>query len=490
VKKGRVATLNSKNGLPCDTVNSAIEDNNSIWLYMACGLVRVARPELDAWAADSKRKIQVRVFDSSDGVRSHATPSGHSPRMAKTADGKIWFLPLDGVSVIDPRHLSVNNLPPPVHVEQITADRKTYWQNLFGDAASQVRLPPRVRDLEIDYTALSFVAPEKVQFRYKLDGRDRDWQDAGTRRQAYYTDLAPGDYHFHVAACNNSGVWNMAGDTLDFYITPAYYQTLWFRFACAAAFLALLWALYRYRLHQVAQEFNRTLDARVGERTRIARELHDTLLQSFHGMLLRFQTAQNLLPERPAEARKMLESAIEQAAQAITEGRDAVQGLRQSTVETNDLALALKTLGEELSAAGGNGKSAAFFVDVEGVTRNLHPILRDEIYRVAGEALRNAARHAQARKIEVEIHYDDRELRLRVRDDGKGIDPKVLKDEGREGHFGLRGMRERIELVGGQLDVWSEPNTGTEIEFRIPASIAYATSAPKQGRSWFRGEKT
>jgi signal transduction histidine kinase len=181
----------------------------------------------------------------------------------------------------------------------------------------------------------------------------------------------------------------------------------------------------------------------------------------------------------------MLESAIEQAAQAITEGRDAVQGLRQSTVETNDLALALKTLGEELAAAG-NGKSAAFFVDVEGVTRNLHPILRDEIYRVAGEALRNASRHAQARKIEVEIHYDDRELRLRVRDDGKGIDPKVLKDEGREGHFGLRGMRERIELVGGQLDVWSEPHTGTEVEFRIPASIAYAAAPPTRGRSWLR----
>jgi len=225
----------------------------------------------------------------------------------------------------------------------------------------------------------------------------------------------------------------------------------------------------------------------VSERTRIARELHDTLLQSFHGLLLRLQAVANVLPE--GEAKKRLESTIDQAAQAIAEGRDAVQGLRSSTVGTYDLALAVSALGDELAGDESHENSAAFHVDVEGTPRDLDPILRDEVYRIAGEALRNASRHAQARKIEVEIRYDERELRLRVRDDGKGIDPKVLKDEGRAGHFGLHGMRERAKVVGGQLDVWSELDTGTEVELTISASIAYAKSPPRRSWFWGRGEK-
>jgi len=350
VRNNHVATLSSKNGLPCDTVHWSIEDDDrSFWLYTACGLVRIARSELDGWVADPNRTIRVAVFDSSDGVRSLSSPGHYHPQVAKTPDGKLWFLPWDGVSVIDPHHIPFNKLPPPVHIEQVTADRKTYWQNLSGDASSsRPRLPPLVRDLTIDYTALSFVAPEKVVFRYKLEGLDRDWQDVGNRRQAFYTNLSPGNYRFRVAACNNSGVWNEAGTFLDFSIAPAYYQTTWFRVSCVAVFLALLWALHRLRLRRLAYQFNMRLEERVSERTRIARDLHDTLLQSFHGLMLRFQAATNLLPERPVEAKQRFESAIDQAAQAITEGRDAVQGLRSSTVETNDLATAISALGEEL----------------------------------------------------------------------------------------------------------------------------------------------
>jgi len=392
------------------------------------------------------------------------------------------------VSVIDPHHIPFNKLPPPVHIEQVTADRKTYWQNLSGDASSssQPRLPPLVRDLTIDYTALSFVAPERVLFRYKLEGRDPDWQNVGDRRQAFYNDLPPGNYRFRVSACNNSGVWNEAGTFLDFSIAPAYYQTNWFRVSCVAAFLILLWGLYRLRVQQLQHQFAIGLEARVNERTRIARDLHDTLLQSFHGLMLRFQAATNLLPERPVEAKQRFENAIDQAAQAITEGRDAVQGLRSSTVETNDLAMAISALGEELAADGTIADSALFRMAVEGTPRNLHPILRDEVYRIAGETLRNAFRHAQARQIEVEIHYDARQFRLRVRDDGKGIDPEILGEHPRPGHFGLHGMRERAKIVGGQLDVWSELDSGTEIELSIPASRAYAT--PSTRRSWWSGK--
>ncbi len=365
----------------------------------------------------------------------------------------------------------------PVHIEQVIADGKSY------DAYSGLRLPPLVRDLAIGYTGLSFVAPEKVLFRYKLEGWDRDWQNVGNRRYAFYTNLAPGHYRFRVTACNNNGVWNEVGTFLDFSIAPAYWQTTWFRLSCLAAFALLLWSLYRLRLRQVAWQFEMTLEARVSERTRIARELHDTLLQSFHGLLLRFQAATNLLPERPAEARKTLESAIDQAAQAITEGRDAVQGLRSSTKVTNDLSSAITTLGQELASGETNANAAEFHVEVEGTSRDLHPILRDEVYRIAAEAVRNAFKHAQAKRIEVEIRYDERQLRLRVRDDGKGIDAKHLKEEGRAGHFGLRGMRERAKLMGGKLTVWSELDAGTEVELKIPASRAYETSTGRR-RSW------
>jgi signal transduction histidine kinase len=267
-------------------------------------------------------------------------------------------------------------------------------------------------------------------------------------------------------------------------IMPPWWGTSWFRVASAVFILVTLGLLYRSRIHQLKQEFQGRLEERVGERTRIARELHDTLLQSFHGLMLRFQTASNLLPERPAEAKLRLDSAIDQAAQAITEGRDAVQGLRSSTGETSDLALAVSALGEELAADGTSHRSVVFHVEVEGTSRNLHPILRDEVYRIAGEALRNAFRHAQARRIEVEIWYDERQLRLRVRDDGKGIDLKVLHEEGRAGHWGLSGMRERAKLVGGDLEVWSELDSGTEVELSIPASVAYAAS-PAPRRSWW-----
>ena len=261
VKKGRVATLSSRNGLPCDAVHWMEEDSRSAWLYTACGLLRIPWSELDAWITDAKRTIQATVFDNSDGVRSHSVAGSYTPHVGKTADGKLWFPTFNGISVIDPLHLPFNRLPPPVHIEQVTADGKTYWQNLSGDASSsQPRLPPLVRDLTIDYTALSFVAPEKVLFRYKLEGMDPDWRDAGNRRQAFYTNLSPGSYRFRVAACNNTGVWNEAGTFLDFSIAPAYYQNNWFRGLCAAALLALLWALYQFRVVELRRQERKLRD--------------------------------------------------------------------------------------------------------------------------------------------------------------------------------------------------------------------------------------
>src|SRR6266446_6831168 len=489
LKNNRFAPLTRKNGLPCDKVHWALEDNDrSFWLYTACGLIRIDRSELDVWGAavdkqkNSAAAVQVTVFDNSDGVRSLFTPGNRHPQVAKTPDGKLWFPPWDGVSVVDPHHIPFNNVPPPVHIENITADDKSY------PLSNGVHLPAQIRNLDIDYTALSLVVPEKVRFRVKLEGQDKDWRELVNVRHVEYTNLPPKHYRFRVLACNNSGVWNEEGATLDFVIPPAWYQTKWFLAACVVAFLAMVWGMHELRVWQLAYQFNMRLEERVSERIRIARDLHDTLLQSFQGLMLHFQTVIDLLPGRPAEARKTLEIAIDRADQAIAEGRDAVQGLRTSTVETNDLASAVRILGEELRAEGTNQNSALFEMEVEGTPRNLHPIIRDEVYRITGEALRNAFRHARAQRIEVEILYGERWLRLRVRDDGKGIDPKLLSGDGLAGHYGLHGMRERAKLVGGKLTVWSKVDSGTEVELSIPGSTAY--SNPTHHRSWLSQKLT
>ncbi len=478
LEDGRIATLTSRNGLPCDPAMWTLEDNQqSLWVYTACGLVRIARPQLDAWIADSHDRIEAAVLGPQDGVRLRSTSaSPFAPRAAIAADGKIWFLSAGGIQVLDPDHIVFNGLRPPVHIEQVIADGRLYWRNLLQRTPAPLRLPPRTRDLEIDYAALSLVAPEANQFRYRLDGRDRGWYDAGNRRLALYTDLPPGKYRFHVIASNNSGVWNEQGASIDFSIAPMFWQTSWFRIACGTAFVALLLLLYWLRARQLALQFERTLDARVQERTRIARDLHDTLLQSFQGVLLQFGAALRLLAREPEKARGVLAEAIDQAGHAIREGREAVQGLRLSVEESSDLAAPIARLAKELAAERQGAAAPSVRVEVQGAVRPLHPIERDETFRIAAEALRNAVHHSQGTQIEVELRYDAREFRLRVRDDGRGADPTVLAQGERAGHFGLRGMRERAALAGGKLTLWSAPGAGMEVELIIPASRAYPSA--------------
>jgi signal transduction histidine kinase len=248
----------------------------------------------------------------------------------------------------------------------------------------------------------------------------------------------------------------------------------------------LIWAIYLLRLNEIRREFSAALEARVDERTRIARELHDTLLQSFQGVLLRFQSASNLLPARPEEAKTRIENAIDQASDAITEGRDAVHELRSSAQNTVDIGEAISRFGKELLSGAGETRPE-LVVQVEGTSQALNPIIRDEAYRIVAEAVRNAVRHAQARRIEIDIRYSEDNLRLRVRDDGKGIDPVVLGQDHVVGHWGLRGMRERAELIGGTFEVWSQLGTGTEAELTIPAASAYAKARDphRSALSWF-----
>ena len=473
-RQGKVQRMTTKNGLPCDRVISFLEDKTKLWwLYTSCGVVELPDSELQKWWANPEAVVQTRLSDVLDGAKPPASGPAFNPA-TQSPDGRLWFTNGHFVQMIDPSKTSKEAAAAMTYIESATVDRKEL------SATNDLKLPPRPRELQIDYTSPTFLIPQKVKFRYRLDGYDHEWNDAGTRRQAFYTDLPPADYSFRVIASNSDGVWNEHAAKLDFSVVPAYYQTNWFRAVIGGLFLASLWAAYQLRVRQLQSQFALALEARVDERTRIARELHDTLLQSAHGLLLRFEIVSQLFDQRPVEAKQQLDSAIKQTADFVTQARDEVQGLRDSTEVGSDLGAEISSLGDALASESANRQPIAFHVAVEGAAKNLHPILRDEIYKICAEALRNSFRHSQARRVEVEIRYDHDQFRLRVRDDGKGIDPAILSSQSAEGHYGLQGMRERAALIGGNLAVWSRADAGTEVELRV--SAAYAK---KRRRWWF-----
>jgi len=339
------------------------------------------------------------------------------------------------------------------------------------------------------FSALSYFSPATNRYRYRLEGLDETWHEVGSdERVATYTTLPSGTYTFRAQGAVSRGVWNEPGASLRIDILPPFWATWWFLSGCGFLILASLWSAYRYRVHQMAQEFNMRLEERVGERSRIARELHDTLLQSFHGLLFRFQAARNMLPRRAEEAMQALDGALVRAEQAIAESRDAIQDLRSEPGAQSDLVRVLTTMGQEIAESSGLD-SAIFRVTIEGERQNLPPILHDEICRIACEVLRNAFQHAHAHRIEAEIRYDHRRLRLRIRDDGRGIDPSILQEGARVGHWGLIGIRERAKRIGARLDFWSVAGAGTEVELTVPASVAYATSRFGSGFRPWRGKR-
>jgi signal transduction histidine kinase/ligand-binding sensor domain-containing protein len=453
-----------------------------LWINTASGAVRIPAAEVEKVVRDPAYQVQFQRFDPLDGLDGKATYWIPVPTAIGGLDGKLWFSTNKGVFWVDPERTASRRTfePPPVYVTSITSGGKRF------PISDKVQLPVHTESIQIDYTALSLAMPERVSFRYRLEGVDRQWQDAGVRRQAFYTNLSPGNYRFQVIACNEDGAWNDAGAELRFVTSAAWYQTLWFRCLCAFAILGALWSLYLLRLTKVTADINARLSERLKERERIARELHDTLLQSFQGLMLHFQRARNLLPARPVEAVQRLDTALERAEEAIAEGRNAIRDIRSSVLVDSDFARAMTALGEELSAGDVRENLATFNVVVEGSVKPLDPILRDEIYRIVREALTNAFSHAQAHNIETEIAYGDKLFRVRIRDDGKGVDARILDQGERAGHWGLPGMRERAEQVGGQLEVWSEAGAGTEIELSVPGSVAYRTSLSRAGFRLFR----
>ncbi len=450
-----------------------------LWLNATTGVIHISRDEADRALQDANYHCQWERFDSSDGLPGRTPAIGRYASTYPTAiegtDGRIWFTATKGVAWVDPRNIPRNVIPPPVSITSVSADGSRHLQ------LTDLRLPAHTANIQIDYSALSLSVPERVRFRYKLEGIDKGWQDVGTRRQAYYNNLGPGSFQFRVIACNNDGVWNETGATLNFFILPAYYQTTWFRLLCGAAFLLLLWALYQLRLHQLRHQLTIGAEARVNERTRVARELHDTLLQSFQGAVFQFQAARKLLLRNADNAMQVVDDAIQAAEGGIAEGRAAIHDLRPEPAAQRDLPELLKATGGELADTHQwNGNAPTFEVVVEGRPQDLSLMFQDEVYRISREVIRNAFAHAAASNIEVEIRYDRDQLRVRIRDDGKGIDPKILAAGGQPGHWGISGMRERAQRIGSRLDFWSEMGAGTEVQLTVPAAMAYEKRRPNR----------
>ncbi len=506
-------SFSNRDGLPSDDINCLFEDSRgTLWIGTMNGLAafrsgKIWVPEQVSdflrepvfglqedsnglmWISTSNHVLMtslqrllesdfhdadVREFGLADGL-SDTNAVKRDEAVVSDNSGRVWFSLNRGLSVVDTNRLRASSPPSILHLEGLSVDGNviTLQEPNF--------ISPNPQRITINYAGISLSTPDRVRFKSKLDGFDPSWSDPRMAREASYTNLGPGSYVFRVIACNSDGLWNSTELTVPFTIKPVFWRTWWFGITALFAFVLSFLGIVRLRVLSLTRQFNMRLEERVSERTRIARDLHDTLLQSFHGVLLHLQAVSNVLPS--GEPKQKLDNTIDQAAQAITEGRDAVQGLRASTVVTNDLARAISTLGEELATNESKPNAAEFHVEVEGTSRDLHPVLRDEVYRIAGEALRNAFRHAEARRIEVDFRYHEREFRLRIRDDGKGIDPKLLSEGGRPGHYGLRGMHERAKLMGGKLIVWSELDAGTEVELKIPGSRAYETFSSRS-RSW------
>jgi len=462
-KQDRKQTLTVRNGLPCNSIFSMIPDNTGVlWLLTQCGLVGIASTELQKWWEQPESVLKPRVFDEFDGVQPGWAPF---QKAARTPDGRLWFANGAVLQMIDPSHLYENALPPPVHVEGVIADRKSY------SPTGSLRLPPLTRELEIDYTALSFMVPQKVRFRYKLQGHDIDGQDSGTRRQAFYNDLTPGNYRFHVIACNNDGVWNDTGANLEFSVAPAWFQTVWFRILCGALAILLVWGIYTLRVQQIATALSARFDERLGERTRLARELHDTFLQTVQGSKM---VADDALDPNSDETRmrKALEKLSSWLTQAVDEGRAALHSLRVSTVERNQLSESLRRATEDPQIPA----SMTVTFSVIGDAIDLHPVVSDDVYRVAFEAIRNTAVHSRASLLEIDLRYADT-LSLRIRDNGIGIDPSI-SDHGKAGHFGLQGMRERAARIHSKLTIVSSANAGTEVSLVVPGNVVYRKVHP------------
>jgi signal transduction histidine kinase/ligand-binding sensor domain-containing protein len=447
----RFESLRWRDRFPGNTVAAVIDDaEGNLWLGVSAGIVRLERGEFDKAASQPSYRARYQIYEASDGLRGDPISLGY-PTVARTSGGSLWFVTSDGVAVINPGTATKHRLPPPVVIETIVADERAI-------APSTQRLPPLTSTLQIDYAALSFAAPEKVTFKYLMEGFNKEWVDAGVRRQTFYTNLPAGAYRFRVVALNDN-VPSLDEAVWEFAISPVFYQTRWFPLLLLAIGMVGAAVAWRARVRQVKGRFSLILV----ERTRLAREIHDTLLQSLVGVLLQLDGVSTTLDNSAEQARDNLQHLKRQVEFYIREARQSIRDLRSPVLQDKDVRAALREAGERIT--GGSGTSLNF--QVSGRPKRAGRRVDENLLRIGQEALANAVRHGRPTTISVQLHYDEAFVLLRVQDDGTGFDP-ALANCGPDGHWGVVTMRERAEQLGGTFTLTSSRGKGTTVEVSVP----------------------
>jgi len=450
---GRFVTIRSDHGFPVNDLTAITEDDShNLWIGSGFGVIRILHRDFDEVTAGRAPNFQFSVYTRSDGLAGLPHAYDSNRRVVRAADGRLWFVTSRGLSLIDPRSLRESHARPPISIEYATADEKPI------SVVPGFRVPAGISRLEIAYSELN-LSPLRTRFRYRLEGFDADWVDAGMRRQAFYTNLPPRAYRFHVEGSNVDGSWRERGATWDFSIAPRFYQTTWFRASGALAIGFALWGLWQLRLHQVRRQFSLLLR----ERVRLSRELHDTLLQSLVGVALQLDAVGADVDAPSARTRKQFVRLRKQVEEYIREARQSIWDLRSPRLERRDLVTALREAGEHAT----DDQAVQFELDVQGEPRPCPQVVEEQLLRIGQEAITNAVRHAHATRLLVNVHYNDTSLALRITDDGCGFDGSQLGDDASK-HYGLITMRERAEEIGAVLEITSQPHQGTQVQAVLP----------------------
>jgi ligand-binding sensor domain-containing protein/signal transduction histidine kinase len=449
---GRFTQYTTRNGLYDDNIFQVLEDSaGNLWMSGNKGIFRVNKQELNDLADGKINSVSSVSYGVADGMKSRECQGGFQPAGYRTSDGSLWFPTIRGVAIINPATLRINHLIPPVVIEQVIADNQPL-------GPGQTELPPGKQRFEFHFSGLSLLAPEKVRFKYMLEGFDKDWIDAGSRREAFYTNIPAGRYRFRVIAANNDGVWNEAGASFRFRLKPHFYQSYWFYLLCFVVAALVAVGLHRVRVRQVEAR----LSAVLAERNRIAREIHDTLAQGFVGISVQLETAARTFFTSPQTAIKHLDQARLLVRSSLGEARRSVLDLRHQALDSGDLASALSEVAKSLSS------QTPIELCLGTTRRRLSPEVENNLFRIGQEALTNSVKHAGAAHIRLELEFEPKSVRLKVMDDGRGFDVRRQLAVG-GGRLGLLGMRERVGQIGGHLNIWSEPGSGTEITVEVPA---------------------
>ena len=450
LRNARWTAWRTAQGLPEGGVLGVVDDEaGGLWLTMPAGVVRLARKDLEPPA----KPLRLTVLGRSEGLRMGNSMA--NPRLTRSRDGRIWVCTEDGVAAIDPARVRSNPIPPPVAIEQVVAD------GTARDPAQRTEAAFRGHDLQIVYTGISLMAAEQVRFRYRLEGSTTQWTDAGTRRNVAYMNLAPGHYRFQVIASNNDGLWNNDGASIALRVDPYFYQTWWFLLLCLLSTLMMVWLAHRLKVRAVVSR----LELIAAERVRFSRELHDSLLQGFSGVVYLLEAASRQFDSAPQASKQRLDRALDQADQSLREARQMIGSMRIPALENHTLAEALRaTVGQMMSGMG-----VDFQFEVKGRVQQAPYNVEANLFLLAREAVTNSLNHASASRICLTLAYAAEELRVTVEDDGKGFDPEAALSKA--GHWGFRGMRERARAIGGDFQVHTAPGHGSTIQVSVPLRL-------------------